>query len=361
MSSSNNIKRCSRCGLGENTHGINLNSKDLCNYCSDWIPKENKVNFNTVDAANIIQNLVKSQYSQVTTNGKRPKHDVIVLYSGGKDSTYMLARLKRDIGLRPLAVTVDNWFLSSKSMEKQTEVLGALGVDHITIRPSLDSILELFKISANKVNEKEFEKFYSKYGIFCWPCFSLIYSSVCSLAKNSGIRLIAGGWSPGQINAGKHTSRNDGLISFSEVIKIYVEPFHQMILKVGSNSEIDLPVPQDGEGISLLPFFNYWPYDEAEIIKYITDEFNWDKPKDTDGCSSNCLINLLDRIIYRKRFGFDRYELQLANMVRSGHLTRQAVLDIANERLDADSVKKIAYDLELDKIISTQGSESNVC
>ncbi len=56
-------------------------------------------------------------------------------WSGGKDSTYTLWLLTEVYGLRMLAFTFDNGFVSPTAMDNMRTVGERLGVDHVIVKP----------------------------------------------------------------------------------------------------------------------------------------------------------------------------------------------------------------------------------
>ena len=55
-------------------------------------------------------------------------HDVLMLYSGGKDSTYALCRLI-DMGVRPLVFMMDNGYISDDAHKNIRKVVDTLGLE----------------------------------------------------------------------------------------------------------------------------------------------------------------------------------------------------------------------------------------
>lgn len=64
---------------------------------------------------------------------------------------------------------------------------------------------------------------------------------------------------------------------------------------------------------------------ENEIIEQILP-LGWEKPKDVDGCSTNCVINAFNNHVHEKHFGYSPYELELSYLIRKKLLTREEAL-----------------------------------
>ena len=55
-------------------------------------------------------------------------------------------------------------------------------------------------------------------------------------------------------------------------------------------------------------------------------KIGWVQPEDVDGCSSNCTLNALNNYAHEREFGFNPYELELAQLVRRNQLSRGEAL-----------------------------------
>lgn len=67
-------------------------------------------------------------------------YDALVMFSGGKDSTYLVHKLRSEYpGLRILAVTVDSGFASSAALQNARNVGSRLeGIDTMVLHPRKD-------------------------------------------------------------------------------------------------------------------------------------------------------------------------------------------------------------------------------
>ena len=129
-------ERCKQCVISANAPGIELHG-GRCNLCIEY----NKNIY--ADEEQYRQKFTAHQQQELdqmfkTYQGKGPnRYDALVLFSGGKDSVYMLHRLRRDYpGLRLLLMTWDNGFYSAVALERAHEIAQKMDLDYIKFKPS---------------------------------------------------------------------------------------------------------------------------------------------------------------------------------------------------------------------------------
>lgn len=115
-----NIQRCTKCILPVTTPFIKFDDKGVCNYCNDHKPIKHK----GFDALMEIANRHRK------SNGEP---DCLAAFSGGKDSSYGLHFLKKELGLQPLAYSYDWGMVTDIARKNQARVLGKLGVEHVVV------------------------------------------------------------------------------------------------------------------------------------------------------------------------------------------------------------------------------------
>ncbi|MCB0325073.1 MAG: hypothetical protein KDD69_15925 [Bdellovibrionales bacterium] len=80
------------------------------------------------------------------SNAASGDYDAAVLFSGGKDSTYMLHRLRSEYpSLRLIALTIDNSFMSSAALRNIETVLQKFDVPHRYLRPPAAVMEKMFR------------------------------------------------------------------------------------------------------------------------------------------------------------------------------------------------------------------------
>jgi len=105
---------------------IVFNSDGTCNYCENYFKKKDEFIFDSKksDRLELIVENIKNK-------GINKKYDCLIGVSGGVDSTYV-AYLVKTLGLRPLAVHLDNGWNSELAVSNIEKTLNILGIDLMT-------------------------------------------------------------------------------------------------------------------------------------------------------------------------------------------------------------------------------------
>ncbi|HOE03862.1 MAG TPA: hypothetical protein PLZ52_01490 [Bacteroidales bacterium] len=130
----NNIRRCTRCILPETAPFISFDEHGVCNYCKE----QKKITHKGWDELRRLADKYRKG------NGEP---DCLAAFSGGKDSSYGIHVLKKELGLQPLAYSYDWGMVTDIARRNQARVLGKLGVEHIVL--SADITKKRFHIKQN--------------------------------------------------------------------------------------------------------------------------------------------------------------------------------------------------------------------
>ncbi len=321
------MERCSQCILPETFPGIRFNEEKVCNYCL----KKNRT---------LSQEDKKEKYETkfqdlLASNQSATSYDLIMAYSGGKDSTYTLDIFVNKYGLRVLAITFDNTFISEKSFDNIRNICDSLGVDHYLIRPNPEMLHLIFRTAATQ--ELFSKKTVERASTICTCCIGFVKSIVLKTAIEKAVPFSGFGWTPGQAPVEASVMKTNALL-MKDTQKATLEPLHQIA------GDAVNPYFLDDEHFKMPDRFpwNIHPlafldYNEENIIKRIR-EIGWEKPDDTDANSTNCLLNALANQLHKDRYQFHPYVWELANMVRSGVMTRAFAIDKIDQPEDAEVV-----------------------
>lgn len=123
------LKRCSKCVLPETFPYISFDQDGVCSYCNNYKPRY--ANMHPVDTKKaFIDSLEKYRRA-----GKEP--DVIVPFSGGRDSCHGLHLIKKEFGLKPTTFTYDWGMVTDLARRNIARMCGELGVQNILVSADL--------------------------------------------------------------------------------------------------------------------------------------------------------------------------------------------------------------------------------
>jgi len=272
---------------------------------------------------------------------KNTTYDILVAYSGGKDSTYTLDVLVNRYNLKVLALTFDNTFISPRAEENIRNVCGALGADLLVVRPHPKMLRRIFSTAASR--ELYSLKTLERASTICTSCIGIIKNLILRTAIEKEIPFVGYGWSPGQAPVQASVMKTNARLMQTTQQAIYT-PLHEI---AGDALNPYFVTEQQFNQPEKFPWnvhpLAFLPYDEEAIIERIK-QFGWEKPDDTDPNSSNCLLNAYANKIHRKRYHFHPYVWEIAGMVREGVMSRQEGL----EKIDpAEDERMVAFSKDI--------------
>jgi glucosamine--fructose-6-phosphate aminotransferase (isomerizing) len=114
------LRRCTKCILPETMPFIEFDDVGVCNYCRNY----QKIELFGKEA--LEKEIAK--YREI-----KDKPNCIVAFSGGRDSSYGLHYIKKELGLNPVAYSYDWGMLTDLGRRNQARMTGSLGTEHILI------------------------------------------------------------------------------------------------------------------------------------------------------------------------------------------------------------------------------------
>jgi len=116
---------CTRCVMDASVSDIIFDEHGVCNYCTEFLVRSSHIfNKTPLQLEQELDSLVK----RVKTSGKNKPYDCIVGVSGGIDSSWVLVQVVK-LGLRPLAVHMDNGWNSELAQNNISNLVQKLNVD----------------------------------------------------------------------------------------------------------------------------------------------------------------------------------------------------------------------------------------
>jgi len=326
-------KKCIRCGLSSQVPGAMLDVSGVCKPCRNYDHYKERVEsyFRPMQE-------FQDKIAQLKAN-QQSEYDCIMLLSGGKDSSYALGQLV-DMGLRVLALTLDNGFISQSAKDNATRVCAELGVEHrYASTPSMNAIfLDSLQRHAN----------------VCNGCFKTIYTFALQMACELGINCVVTGLSRGQffetrLSEDWFMAPDYQSEAMDEAIVAARKSYHR--IKDAVSCALDTEFLQDEsvfERVQILDFYRYCDVNLEQMYEYLDSRLPWVRPTDT-GRSTNCLINDAGIYVHRYERGYHNYANPYSWDVRLGHKEREAALQELDDEIDEALVQsqlaQIGYQL----------------
>ena len=177
------MRYCNKCVTPETQEGVIFGDDGICQTCKNIEIKKHDIDW--VARRKLLDKLV-SQYAGTGT------YDCIVPFSGGKDSTYQLYFVVRELGLKPLVVRYDHWGFRPHVEENNKRTFQILGCDVLQLSVSWHTVKELMR------------KGIELRGDFCWHCHTGVYGYVMQLAVKLGIPLLLWGEAPWEYSSAQN-------------------------------------------------------------------------------------------------------------------------------------------------------------
>lgn len=326
------MKVCKRCLLNSNMPSVRINDDGLCNFCAT-----------KYDTQGLEDNGEEELTSLLKGNADK-KYQIILAYSGGKDSTYTLKMIKERYNASILAVTFDNGFLSETCLKNIRRVTDNLGVDSILVKYPSETIIKAFKyIEDGKAFPRQSME---RASAICNMCIMFIKNLIYYETIIRRIPIICFGWTPGQVKTSKSLIR----LNHKMVLKGFENIKSIITGRFGAYYEkyfLDDAFMRENE--AYMPYL-YYPfvkneYNEESAIKEIK-EIGWIPPENTDGNSSNCLLNSYANQCHISCFGYHPYAFEISNLIREGYLTREEGLNKIGNAVNSCSYQMICEQFE---------------
>lgn len=143
MSLVKSYQMCTRCVMDTSAKDIDFDEEGVCNFCTEFITRsEHILHKDDIQRNQDLDTFV----AKVKADGKGKQYDCIVGVSGGVDSSWVLVQVI-ELGLRPLAVHMDNGWNSELAQNNIANLVHGLNVDlytHVIEWDEYKSLMQAF-------------------------------------------------------------------------------------------------------------------------------------------------------------------------------------------------------------------------
>ena len=297
---------CRRCLQPGQALDTQLDENRICNFCRDYKP---------IDRAQEeqIRCTHETDLEQALRNCRGiSEYDCLVPLSGGKDSIYLLYKLKTEYGLKVLAHTTDinigkiAWANIYRALDK-------LDIEHFIYRPSIEFYRKLFRFLLT--NQETRGAVHTVSYVYA----SLFEGNALQVATTMRIPLILAGYSPGQPIPDRMIYEMPKL-AISDVDWTPPELRESVVFNKSDFDRFWNPhrFPSNTKFPRYLAPFHAWPYNQDEIMRKVVTLDLIDSVRHASPIYSNYPINWLLMYSDLKNFGYNPYNPEFSTLIREG-------------------------------------------
>jgi hypothetical protein len=305
------VANCNRCLISDDVPDVTLNAKGVCNLCEAFNPQNNILDEkNRIDREKDLEQALQSCKNQ-------GEYDCLVPVSGGKDSIYLLYKLKVEYGLKVLAFTTDI-NIPPIAWDNIVRTLDKLEIDHAIYRPSKIFYKKLFRHLLT--NQERRGAVYTVSYVYA-PLFE---GDAIKLAIEKKIPLILAGYSPGQPEPERM------FYEFSRKLICEVDWTPPALKTCGNFNSQELArffnpknYPKDTQFPRYLAPYHAWQYSQEDVMRKVVELGLVKSGKHASPIFSNYPINWLLMYSDLKHFGFNPYLPEFAALIREGKANRR--------------------------------------
>lgn len=326
---------CTRCIMDTSNVDIEFDEDGICNHCREYETFTKKFIYTGGQGELRLRELI----ADIKSKGRGKKYDCVVGVSGGVDSTYAVF-LAHHLGLRPLAVVVDNGYDTEIAKTNVEKTLKKLNVDLYTCVLDEDEYRDL-QLSFLQASVIDIEMVTDH----------AIWATLFNTASKGGIKYILAG-----TNMATKSIRIDSW-GFPKTDLSNLRDIHNKFGTIKLKTFPTISLLKHGyyqyiKGIRLVSILNYIPYVADEVKEIITRELGW---QDYGGkYRESIFTRFYQAYILPRKFGIDKRRAHLSNLIHAGQLSREQAVKEMSKPLYTDGEFKKDKDYCLKKLGLTE-------
>lgn len=313
------MKTCTKCILPETYPGISFDEHGVCNFCREHEPEK-------ISAAG-----KEALLKVLRSEPNHSPYDCIVPLSGGKDSSFILYYIVKELGLNPLVVSYNSGFQHPIAVQNVRTACDIMGVD-----------LEETN-SPGKIQQKLLKASYKlsqKTGIIwgCANCPAILRWVPIKAARKHRVPFVI--WGSSVLENVEDTEYKGN--RSKPIKKIFKDPsilfygFQYIFYRVIQRLALGFPLgealrpmhipPFTQENPKFVNFYEYVNWDLINQIEFLENEIGWQHLPAKES-RFDCTLHCISNIFYKKDYGISHDGVTLSNFVREEKMDRQDALE----------------------------------
>ena len=324
------VRYCTRCILPATYPFITFDSDGVCSHCHEHETQK-------VAGRDALMKALDPYRS------KDGRHDCIVGFSGGRDSSYGLHLLKTELGMHPLAFTYDWGLVTDLARRNQARICGKLGIEHVIRAADI--------AAQRRYIRRNVEAWLARPELGMIPLImagdKFFYSHARNLRKETGIDLVV--FCAGNdlertpFKAGfagvKENNYNNRLFGLAAAKKAQLAMYYAaqfaMNPRYFNESLVNSLKSFAATFIGIDDFlylYTYEPWNEAVIDRTLIGQYGWETSPESSntwriGDGYTAFINY----VYYRVAGFSEFDAFRSHQIRDGVIDRATGVALAAE------------------------------
>lgn len=370
------MSTCQKCIMPDSYPKVSIDEDGICTLC--------KIHEHSPRFAGTP--LGKDKLLEKLTSKEADTYHCVVPVSGGKDSTYALLYVAKELGLKPLAVSADSGFVADSAMENIEKVCKELSVDLVIHKARFRRHIAKQALHIWKHKGKFFSP--------CPPCETNNRSVVINEAVKRGIHFVVWGATDFEDDPAtffdpdfltfrqrfarqqdvsnmkllkkiKHRLRGNGAYLALEILKSDISAtskikallhllfyFYYMVrnnldVRVPEGWRRYLPLVQtsfEGKNVETIYLFDYIPYNPSRQMEILKKEVGWESTYGKEA-KLDCELHSIPTYQGLKKTGISGDGFTFSVLVRYGIMSREEAEEkeaILQESLREDCERTLA-------------------
>jgi N-acetyl sugar amidotransferase len=297
--------RCARCVMDTTDPSIVFDEVGVCNHCDDYDRGARLFIYSGEESKSRLAGLVEA----MRADGRGKPYDCVIGLSGGVDSSYVALRVK-ELGLRAIAVHLDNGWDSELAVKNIENVVARLNIDLHTHVLDWEEFRDL-QVAFLRASTPDSEI----------PSDHAIVTLLVKTAQKFGLKYIISGFNqrteshlPPTWSQGHYDAR-------------YIRSVHA---KFGTRPLRTFPTisflkaRQFLTGGNRIDLLNYFDYTREEALERLKSELGWQSYGGKH--HESIYTRFYQGYILPRKFGYDKRKCHLSSLICAGLLSREEAL-----------------------------------
>lgn len=298
---------CTNCVMDTTDPDITFDERGFCNHCRSYPTLMRTFVSSAAERDDRLRRLV----DRIKSAGKKREYDCVIGLSGGVDSSYLAFLAKRTLGLRPLAVHLDNGWNSELAVSNIEQVVRRLDIDLYTEVLDWNEFRDL-QLSFLRASTPDSEI----------PTDHAITAILMRIARQHRIKYILGG-SNIRSEAIMPAAWSDGIRDWRYISSVQAE-FGTRPLDTFPHFSIFRFAWNKLSGQRWVNILDYVDYRKTEVIPVLQQELGW-QPYGGKHHES-IYTRFFQSYILPVKFGIDKRKGHLSSLICSGEMSRSEAL-----------------------------------